>query len=325
VLLNKAFITGFVAILSLSATTFLLRSQQNDFDFRLFTVPVHPYRTLLNILLGTVIYIAGLMELNYQLITYVDPPVARTIILGSYNLLFIVALLCIGYYRERDSLSLAASVLGVIGAIVYLLEYNQAVMQLIKAHYINPTVAFSGFGFHYLSFLLILAIVAFLFRNKDLLGQLIPHIDKVLSWFLCFVLVFVFSSELVFHVVYLNTSSIALTGLSQESTRQVYEQFAALLKQIYKVGFPILWGICGFVFMIIGLRRKNRDMRIIAISLFALTLAKLFIYDIRGISEGGKIAAFISLGIVLLVISFMYQNLKKLILADDSTKQDAQA
>jgi uncharacterized membrane protein len=77
--------------------------------------------------------------------------------------------------------------------------------------------------------------------------------------------------------------------------------------------------------MIIGLRRKNRDIRIIAISLFALTLAKLFIYDIRGISEGGKIAAFISLGIVLLVISFMYQNLKKLILADDSTNQDAQA
>jgi hypothetical protein len=46
-------------------------------------------------------------------------------------------------------------------------------------------------------------------------------------------------------------------------------------------------------------------------------------YDIRGISEGGKIAAFISLGVLLLVISFMYQNLKKLILADDSTKQGA--
>jgi uncharacterized membrane protein len=53
----------------------------------------------------------------------------------------------------------------------------------------------------------------------------------------------------------------------------------------------------------------------------AIALAKLFIYDIRGISEGGKIAAFISLGIVLLVISFMYQNLKRLILADDSTNQ----
>jgi uncharacterized membrane protein len=75
--------------------------------------------------------------------------------------------------------------------------------------------------------------------------------------------------------------------------------------------------------MIIGLRRKNRDLRIIALSLFTITLAKLFIYDIRGISEGGKIAAFISLGVLLLVISFMYQNLKKLILADDSTKQGA--
>jgi hypothetical protein len=45
----------------------------------------------------------------------------------------------------------------------------------------------------------------------------------------------------------------------------------------------------------------------------------LFTYDIRGISEGGKIAAFISLGVLLLIISFMYQKIRTLILADDAT------
>jgi hypothetical protein len=273
--------------------------------------------------LALVIYFTGLLELHYQLITYVSPQAVRTIILGCYNFLYILILLLIGFYRERRTLSVAASILGLLGLVLYLLIYNQAVMQLVKSHYINPGVNFTGFGFHYLSFVLIMGIVALLFRNAHLLGQVLPSTDKVLSWFLCFVLVFVFSSELVFHVVYLNTSAVALTGLNQESFRQGYEQFAGLLKQIYKVGFPILWGICGFIFMIIGLRRKNRDLRIIALSLFTLTLAKLFIYDIRGISEGGKIAAFISLGVLLLVISFMYQNLKKLILADDSTKQGA--
>ena len=34
------------------------------------------------------------------------------------------------------------------------------------------------------------------------------------------------------------------------------------------------------------------SLRIIALTLFSLTLLKLFLYDIRGISEGGKIAAF---------------------------------
>jgi hypothetical protein len=51
--------------------------------------------------------------------------------------------------------------------------------------------------------------------------------------------------------------------------------------------------------------------------------------DIRGISEGGKIAAFISLGVLLLVVSFMYQRLKKLLLVDepvlDNTQKEEEA
>jgi uncharacterized membrane protein len=50
------------------------------------------------------------------------------------------------------------------------------------------------------------------------------------------------------------------------------------------------------------------------LTLFFITLSKLFLFDIRGISEGGKIAAFVSLGILLLIVSFMYQKLKNLIL-----------
>jgi uncharacterized membrane protein len=47
---------------------------------------------------------------------------------------------------------------------------------------------------------------------------------------------------------------------------------------------------------------------------------KLFLFDIRNISEGGKIAAFIMLGILLLIISFMYQKLKKMIIDDEVKK-----
>ena len=61
---------------------------------------------------------------------------------------------------------------------------------------------------------------------------------------------------------------------------------------------------------------KIKHLRIISLSLFLITLLKLFLVDIKGISEGGKIAAFISLGVLLLVVSFMYQRLKKLLLAD---------
>jgi uncharacterized membrane protein len=102
-----------------------------------------------------------------------------------------------------------------------------------------------------------------------------------------------------------------------------------IITQNHKIGFPILWGIASFLLIAIGLKTKKKHLRIISLSLLLVTLLKLFIVDIRGISEGGKIAAFISLGVLLLVVSFMYQRLKKLLLVDepvlDNTQKEEEA
>ncbi len=84
-----------------------------------------------------------------------------------------------------------------------------------------------------------------------------------------------------------------------------------------KTGLPILWGLCSFGFMWLGMHYKFRVLRIISLTLFSITLFKLFIFDIRNIPAGGKIAAFFCLGVLLLVVSFMYQRLKKIIIEDE--------
>jgi uncharacterized membrane protein len=71
--------------------------------------------------------------------------------------------------------------------------------------------------------------------------------------------------------------------------------------------------------MWLGMRYKLRVMRIVSLSLFSLTLLKLFLFDIVNIPVAGKIAAFFCLGVLLLIISFMYQKVKKIIV-DDKTK-----
>jgi len=87
----------------------------------------------------------------------------------------------------------------------------------------------------------------------------------------------------------------------------------------YKAGLSILWSICSFIMMWLGMQYKFRSLRIISLSLFTLTLVKLFTYDIRKIPPGGKIAAFILLGVLLLTVSFMYQRLRKIIIEDTET------
>jgi uncharacterized membrane protein len=87
--------------------------------------------------------------------------------------------------------------------------------------------------------------------------------------------------------------------------------------QIIKTGFPILWGILAFIFLIIGIRKRIKNLRIIALALLGITILKLFLVDISNASETGKIIAFILLGILILIISFVYQKLKVLIQDDN--------
>jgi len=88
------------------------------------------------------------------------------------------------------------------------------------------------------------------------------------------------------------------------------------IDQYSRAGLTIVWALCSFGFMWLGMRYRFKPLRVISLSLFALALLKLFLIDIRNISAGGKIAAFILLGVLLLVISFMYQKLKKIIIDD---------
>ena len=87
-------------------------------------------------------------------------------------------------------------------------------------------------------------------------------------------------------------------------------------------GYTTLWGIYSFILIIYGMRKKNPHMRILSLVLFAVTLLKLFIFDIQGMSDAGKIIAFISLGVLLLVVSFLYQKLRVISVGEELKKAE---
>jgi uncharacterized membrane protein len=102
----------------------------------------------------------------------------------------------------------------------------------------------------------------------------------------------------------------------------IISQSYDVLQSTQKVGYTILWGITSFLLMLIGMKRKIKFVRIMSLVLFAVTITKLFAYDINNISEGGKIVAFILLGVLLLIISFMYQKVKRLIIDDEPSAKE---
>lgn len=87
---------------------------------------------------------------------------------------------------------------------------------------------------------------------------------------------------------------------------------------VFKLGFTALWGIYSFLMIAIGMYRKNKILRISAISLFGITVFKLLIFDTWDLSTGYKVIAYILLGVILLVVSFLYQKFKAFIFGDDN-------
>jgi len=83
--------------------------------------------------------------------------------------------------------------------------------------------------------------------------------------------------------------------------------------QSYKLGLSILWGLYALFLVVLGIWKNKKHLRIGAIALFAVTLIKLFVYDISHLTTIAKTIVFVSLGVLLLIISFLYNKYKHLI------------
>ncbi|MFC4635574.1 DUF2339 domain-containing protein [Dokdonia ponticola] len=84
-------------------------------------------------------------------------------------------------------------------------------------------------------------------------------------------------------------------------------------EQSYKLGLSILWGVYALFLIGLGIWKKKQYLRIGAITLFGITLIKLFVYDIAHLNTISKTIVFVSLGVLLLIISFLYNKYKSTI------------
>lgn len=78
----------------------------------------------------------------------------------------------------------------------------------------------------------------------------------------------------------------------------------------YNAGFSIALAIAGFVQMSVGMRLHQKALRVVSLVTLGIVLVKLILVDLWAMPTIGKIVVFIILGIILLVLSFLYQKLK---------------
>jgi len=86
------------------------------------------------------------------------------------------------------------------------------------------------------------------------------------------------------------------------------------LENMKQLALSLVWLVFSVGLMVVGFWRHNRTYRMIAIALFGISILKLFFYDLSFLETEFRVISFVGLGVILLVVFFLYRRYKAIIL-----------
>lgn len=324
VVFNPLFIAGFVVSISLILTYWLLKKEGNMVT-KYFTLKINFYKTIVLITFVLVAYFTGALEIDYQAHQFLENTASALSFPVAYHFVFVALLLFFTEKFKQKNIEKAVLLISCISIFVYIGNFYKLPTDEVTENLALSIHSNYAFYLHYIVLASLIYFGVQLFKKTSTVFNIKPTRSKWLPWLFVFAIVYTLSNEVMVHGVHFSDNSSIISELNAQTNDYskydiIDDKIDAVQDQIIKIGYPILWGIFSFIFLIIGIKKQWKNLRIIALSLLGITIIKLFAYDIQNASETGKIVAFILLGVLILIISFVYQKIKKLV--NDKTQED---
>jgi uncharacterized membrane protein len=87
--------------------------------------------------------------------------------------------------------------------------------------------------------------------------------------------------------------------------RTLTQSYARVAAQL---SISLLWAVYAAALVVVGLRQRFPPVRYVGMALFALTLGKVFLSDFTLLAGFYRVAGFLAVGAVLVLVSFLYQR-----------------
>ena len=324
-IIQPVFITGIVTVISLIYTYFLMRNVKEEKTFYGITFSPKLYGSFalnLSIIVG---YFAGIFETFYQAKLYNESSSTVMSFGAAFHYTFSAILIYFIFKGKSQFLKKGAAILGIVNVLVLMFAFMNLPISDLYMGVSHQSKNISAYLLHYVLLASVIFTSYVIIKNSLISPVLNILKAKWALWIFIIVGVAILSQEMIVQVMYFNSSnlipdtiaSISKMNVTSDAYNNLNNKYISAIDhletQIVKVGFPVLWGIISFGLLIIGIKRGWKQLRIIALVLLGVTVLKLFTYDINDASETGKIIAFILLGVLILIISFVYQKLKRLV------------
>ena len=336
IIFNPICISGIFVSVSLIVTYLLLKKEATNYTILNYTFDVSFYNKILVITTVLVIYFTGILETIYQSNQwFLNKNTALSFSVTYHFIYTALVLFLVSKYKNIIFIKTRVAIM-LISAFLYMVWFFNIPNKEITANFIQETNTNYAFYLHYIT-LACLAFFAFqLFKITITQPKLKILNYKIAPWLFVFAIVYILSNEFMTHGLHFSQNSIDKVQFSQnfpkpdaadyyldyEKNQYLNIKFKTVKQQIIKIIYPVLWGVFSFIFLVVGIRKQWKNLRIIALTLLGITIIKLFVYDINNASESGKITAFILLGVLVLIISFVYQKIQKLV-SDEIPKKES--
>lgn len=326
IVINKMFMTSVIAFISLGAVNFLNRKTKSEIE-----APRKSSETVVAILSPMLLHIVLYGAIFFEIISYFQncaivspkipvpanefytpPPIEDKSIftfmalwlLIYTTLYFAISLVLNGFTKKSNkgnwilyccallflilSITTGLSGLGQLRTFYYSLNEDFFPAQFKTEWFVK---------FRYVLFMFTALSIALIYFSQRLMKNKL--LSTIFTWIMHLSILTLLSSELVQQFRNSNPEDVV-----------IYEKIAK------RMGFTILWAIYSSTLITFGILRKVKMLRIMGFSLFGITLMKLLI-DTVHMSLGYKLIVYISVGLILMIIGFLYQRFKQILFEDD--------
>ncbi|MBW1297608.1 DUF2339 domain-containing protein [Aquimarina litoralis] len=294
-ILNISVFTSVLCAASFGFILFLHRSDKHPFPWLKYNTWYQLISLWISAMLLFVLYMTFFLEIvdYYESLEYRKPDFMG-VWLVNYTLAFLSILSFLNITKFKNMVFGYINIALNLFALLMFLTTGLYLLSELRYTYLDPSLLESGeaswfyIGIRYISLAFCAALLWISYkyvRQSFLKTSFTMLIDIVLQ----IAIIWILSSELIHW--------LDMAGYTSSD----------------KLGLSILWGIYSLLLIVIGFWKKIKHMRVMAFILFGITLIKLFLYDIAHLNTISKTIVFVSLGLLLLIISFLYNKYKHII------------
>ncbi|MDA1127246.1 MAG: DUF2339 domain-containing protein [Chloroflexi bacterium] len=292
--LNERFPTFVVAIAAFSVTAYLYWKQRKrlevwEKDVLPFLAGMANFLTLFLFTAEAIAYFDSQSQFSSLNMTPQDADNGKFLTLTAMWTIYAFGILAIGVAKRHAPLRWAG--LGLLAIPVFkLLLFDTGMVQL------DPLTFLPVINFHFMVFLIVLAaLVAAAYLYKSAGDRLRLTRDEVH----------------VFLILVVAANVVTLWFFSAEAVRyfdsQEIKQRDDLLSAMH-LSLTVLWTVYAIGIIGVGIAKQWGRVRLAGMALLAVPVLKLFIFDIFLLERGYRVAAFVTLGGLLLAVGLVYQR-----------------